>query len=48
MSIVEPNTPKTSWIAESVISYVLVDELGSFFVDELGGNLVDGSSTVAG
>lgn len=48
--IVAPNTPVTAWIKDSgtVISIttdVLVDELGNFFVDESGNNLLDSVST---
>lgn len=45
-----PNTPKTAWIRDSgtvieTTTDVLVDELGDFFVDEDGYNLLDSVST---
>lgn len=50
MSIVAPGTPTTTWIRDSgtvveTTTDVLIDELGGFFVDELGDNLLDSVST---
>lgn len=50
MSIVTPSTPKTSWIRDTgtiivETTDVFIDELGNFFVDENGYNLLDSIST---
>lgn len=45
MSIVEPNTPKTSWTISNTIAQttsLLSDESDILFVDEFGSNLSDG------
>lgn len=45
MSIVEPNTPKTSWTISNTIAQttsLLSDESDILFVDEFGANLSDG------
>lgn len=45
MSIVEPNTPKTSWSTSNTIAQttsLLSDESDILFVDEFGSNLSDG------
>jgi len=47
---VSPNTPTTQWIRDhgtivETSTDVLIDELGSFFVDELGNNLLDSASS---
>lgn len=45
-----PNTPTTLWVRDDgtvveVTTDVLIDELGNFFVDENGDNLLDSVST---
>lgn len=50
MSITAPNTPKTSWVRDKGVVIVtttdiFIDELGNFFIDENGDNLLDSIST---